>query len=306
MNDLPIHGYLHKSDFLRDQLVFIARSELETVYQPEIALPHMHIHDFVELSLVIAGKGMHRTLDACTECSPGDVYVINACAPHAYFVKDEGGELVVQNMIFDPTELFEGDLGSPDHPRYCCGLFREDSMIAHIKLPPDYQAEAMRIMDRIQKEQERQWLEWQVSVRAHMLDFLIMCSRRISSKADYAYDKPLPKIRDRQIVMTAIRTIYERYGDPAMTLENIAKVAHLSKSHLSYIFREVTGVGFSEYVGKVRLQNACRLLNETQMTNEQICHACGFRDVPSFYRFFQTHTAMTPMAYRKANRSPLS
>ncbi|MBE6558367.1 MAG: helix-turn-helix domain-containing protein [Ruminococcaceae bacterium] len=302
MNDLSRHGYLHKEDFLKDRLVFINQSIIDTIYRPEIALPHMHIHDFVELSVVISGEGYHRTLNDCSECFPGDVYVINAGAPHAYYIKENGPGLVVQNLIFDPPMLLEGELGSPDHPRYCCGLFREDPMIAHVVLSPGFREEALRIMDRMEKEQARKWLEWEVSVKAHLLDFLIMCSRRISYRAKDAYDKPIPKLRDRQIAMTVMRTVLERYNEPEMTLERIADEAFISKSHLSYIFQQVTGMRFSDYVSNVRLEQTYRLLSETKMTNEQICHACGFRDLPSFYRFFQTHAGMTPAAYRKQNK----
>jgi AraC-like DNA-binding protein len=65
--------------------------------------------------------------------------------------------------------------------------------------------------------------------------------------------------------------------------------------------KQVTGIHFSEYVRNVRLGEACRLLLGTDMTNEEICHACGFRDITSFYRSFQTHMSMTPLAYRRSS-----
>lgn len=300
MNNQSRHGHLRKENYLHDRLVFINRSKNDTVYQPETALSHMHIHDFIEVSFVIEGEGYHRTLSECAACYPGDVYIINAGAPHAYFIKETGDRLVIQNLVFDPTDILGGDLGSPDHPRYCCGVFREDPMISHVILPPDILDEAKRMMERIEKEQSRKWLEWEMSVKVHLLDILIMCSRRISNKAGGA-DKPVPKLRNRQIAMTAMCEVLERYHDPEMTLESIAETAFLSKSHLSYVFKQVTGMSFSEYVTNVRLGEACRLLRETNMTNEEICHACGFRDIPSFYRFFQAHTGMTPLTYRKSN-----
>ena len=299
MNELSRHGYLHKKDFLSDRLVFINQSKIDTVYNPEIALSHMHIHDFVELSLVISGSGIHRTVNDCSECHPGDVYVINSGAPHSYYLNENGGELVVQNMIFDPTDILDGELGDPEHSRYCCGLFREDPMISHVFLTPDYRKEALRIMDRMQKEQMRKKLEWEMSVKAHLVDFLIMCSRLISIPADSTHTKFIPKLRDRQIIMTVMRTVMERYNDPEMSLEKIADVAHLSKSQLSYIFQKVAGVRFTDYVSSIRLDHACRLLRETRMTNEQVCYACGFRDVSSFYKFFRNHMGMTLLAYRK-------
>ena len=195
--ELSRHGYLRKEDFLKDRLVFINTSAIETVYTPDIALQHMHIHDFVELSMVIEGEGIHCTLDGCKECVQGDVFVINSGMPHSFYRMEGREPLVVQNLIFDPTDIFEGEIGDPNHPRYCCGLFREDSMVSHIMLKAGYMDEAKSIMDRIEKEQERKWMEWQVAVRAHLLDFLIMCSRRISSRQIAPHTSALPKLKER-------------------------------------------------------------------------------------------------------------
>ena len=294
------HGHLPKDIFLSDRLVFINQVKNSTLYRPETALSHMHFHDFVELSLVVSGKGYHKTLHECSACAPGDVYVINEGAPHAYFIREEGSDLVLRNFIFAPKDILDGELSIPDHPRYCCGLFREDPMISHAFLNSDYLREIVRIMDRIEKEQSRKWLEWEISVKAHLLDILVMCSRRVSNKTD-GEAKPIPKLRDRQLAATVMYTVLNQYQDPDMTLERIAEEAFLSKSHLSYVFKQVTGIHFSDYVKNVRLEEACRLLGETDMTNEEICHACGFRDITSFYRSFQTHMSMTPLAYRRSS-----
>ena len=292
------HGHLPKDLFLSDRLVFINQVVNSTVYRPETALSHMHFHDFVELSLVVEGRGYHRTLHECSPCAPGDVYVIDEGAPHAYYIREEGEELVLRNFILDPKDILDGDLAVPDHPRYCCGLFREDPMVSHAFLSPDCVREAIRIMDRIDKEQTRKQMEWEVSVKAHLLDMLVMCSRRLVSETN-GDSKPLSKLRDRQIAASVMYTVLKQYQDPDMTLERIAEEAFLSKSHLSFVFKQVTGIHFSEYVKNVRLEEACRLLDETDMTNEEICHACGFRDITSFYRSFQTHMSMTPLAYRR-------
>lgn len=296
------HGHLPKEIFLNDRLVFINQVKNNTLYRPETALSHMHIHDFVELSLVIAGKGYHKTLYECAECYPGDVYIINEGAPHAYFTQEEGDELVLRNFIFDPKDILDGELAIPDHPRYCCGLFRRNPMISHVFLTSDYIREILRIMDRIDKEHSRKWLEWEISVKAHLLDILVMCSRRISIEED-GEGKPASKLREQQIAATVMYTVLKGYSDPEMTLERIAEDVILSKSHLSYIFKQATGVQFSEYVKNVRLEESCRLLRETDMTNEEICHACGFRDITSFYRSFREHVGITPLAYRKKMKS---
>ena len=72
----------------------------------------------------------------------------------------------------------------------------------------------------------------------------------------------------------------ERYSDKNLTLEEIANSLFVSKSYLSKLFHRDTSGHFHEYFRSVRLNQACRLLKETQMTNEQIVYGCGLKDLP--------------------------
>lgn len=78
-------------------------------------------------------------------------------------------------------------------------------------------------MDRIEKEQSRKWLEWEISVKAHLPDILVMCSRRVSNKTD-GEAKPIPRLRDRQLAATVMYTVLNQYRDPDMTPERIAEM----------------------------------------------------------------------------------
>jgi AraC-like DNA-binding protein len=72
---------------------------------------------------------------------------------------------------------------------------------------------------------------------------------------------------------------------------------------LSRIFRRTTGEGFAGYLRRVRLEQSCRLLLETDLSNEQIAYACGLRDVPGFYRLFKAQMGCTPREYRSEKSS---
>jgi corrinoid protein of di/trimethylamine methyltransferase len=100
--------------------------------------------------------------------------------------------------------------------------------------------------------------------------------------------------------MEVTRTVMERFGDSDLTLESIAASLYISKSYLCRIFSRVTGESFGDYLRRVRLEQACRLLRETELTAEQIVYACGLRDIPTFYRVFKSRMGMTPNAYRQA------
>ena len=287
---------VRKSELLANTPLFINRVTVETVYSPETALSQLHIHDFVEVSIVTAGRGIHRTPDGCAECSAGDTYVIGVGVPHAYFATEDGERPTVCNLVFDPAELFEGEAADPDSPRYCYGLFREDPLTVYVMLTSRTLEDVERTVTRMEKELDRRRPEWEMAVRSYLINLLIMMGRYASQRED-SPSSPRPK--ERLVAMEVTRTVMERYGDSDLTLESIAESLYISKSYLCRIFRRVTGESFGDYLRRVRLEQACRLLRETELTAEQIVYACGLRDVPTFYRQFKSHVGMTPNTYRR-------
>lgn len=300
--DIPRAGVparLRKAELLADAPLFINRVTVETVYSPEDSLSQLHIHDFVEVSIVLAGKGIHRTPDGCAECSAGDTYIIGAGVPHAYFAAEDGECPTVCNLVFDPAEIFVGDAADPDHPRYCYGVFREDPLTVYVMLTSRTLEDVERTVTRMEKELARRRPEWETAVRAYLVNLLIMMGR-YASQRELPASAPRPK--ERLLAMAVMRQVMEEYGDRDLTLGSIAASLYISQSYLCRIFRRVTGESFADYLRRVRLEQACRLLRETELTAEQIVHACGLRDIPTFYRTFKERMGMTPNTYRRGAR----
>ena len=288
---------VRKSELLADTPLFINHVTVETVYSPETALSQLHIHDFVEVSIVTAGRGVHRTPDGCNECNPGDTYIIGAGVPHAYFAAEDGDRPTVCNLVFDPADLFDGEAADPDSPRYCYGLFREDPLTVYVMLTSRTLEDVERTVTRMEKELDRRRPEWEMAVKSYLVNLLIMMGRYASQREQPA---TAPRPKERLLAMTVMRTVMEHYSDQTLTLESIAASLYISKSYLCRIFSRVTGESFGDYLRRVRLEQACRLLRETELTAEQIVYACGLRDIPTFDRVFKSRMGMTPNAYRQA------
>lgn len=87
--------------------------------------------------------------------------------------------------------------------------------------------------------------------------------------------------------------------DTKITLEDIAKVAHMSPSHFSRIFKHETGASPIDYLGRIRMDRAKKLLLASDKSITEIALECGFNSPAylsaSFYKKFRT----TPSDYRK-------
>ncbi len=100
-----------------------------------------------------------------------------------------------------------------------------------------------------------------------------------------------------RIVDKAMNYIDENYSEQ-LTLGDVADNVYVSSSYLSRIFKRVTNLNFSEYVNKVRIDEAKRLLKESDLMTYQIGEAVGYSDPHYFSRIFKKITGHSPTWFR--------
>ncbi|MBW3087591.1 helix-turn-helix domain-containing protein [Bifidobacterium sp. 82T24] len=84
------------------------------------------------------------------------------------------------------------------------------------------------------------------------------------------------------------------------SLERAARTASMSVSTFSRFFKNVAGIGFSDFVCQLRIGRACRLLTTTTMPIAKVRELSGYVNVSNFNRRFLARTGMTPSQYRRA------
>lgn len=87
-------------------------------------------------------------------------------------------------------------------------------------------------------------------------------------------------------------------------LATTARDIGVSASHLAHVFPRQTGVRFTEFVVRVRVEAAKRLLRETDAPIDVIAERTGFYDASHFSRRFRQHTSHGPGAWRRASAAP--
>jgi AraC-like DNA-binding protein len=81
-------------------------------------------------------------------------------------------------------------------------------------------------------------------------------------------------------------TVMRNQLDQPMTLHQMARIGFASPYHFSRTFREVTGVPPVQFLYALRLDQAKRLLTETQKKVIDICYEVGYTSVGTFSRRF--------------------
>ena len=130
--------------------------------------------------------------------------------------------------------------------------------------------------------------------------------RELSSIFEYIFSNfdDLPKSENTRIqINTQIRIqkmlsyIREHYAE-AVTLEDIAGSANISRSEAGRCFNTYMGCSPVDALIQHRLQIAHRLIKDTTLTLQEISYSCGFNSVHYFSRQFRQTYGYTPGQYR--------
>jgi transcriptional regulator GlxA family with amidase domain len=98
-------------------------------------------------------------------------------------------------------------------------------------------------------------------------------------------------------VAAAVEAIERNLTTP-LTIKELAQEAHLSVGHLQAMFRAQIGCSPLHYRQELRLQRACLLLEQTDLSVQQIAAQCGYVDVEYFGRAFKRTYRATPLRWR--------
>lgn len=102
-------------------------------------------------------------------------------------------------------------------------------------------------------------------------------------------------------VEQAVRIIRERYAEP-LSLDAIACAVRVSKFHLLRVFRQVTGVTPGRFLCAVRISEAKRLLQNSDLAVADISTMVGYDSTGSFTSRFTESVGIPPTRYRQLSR----
>lgn len=101
---------------------------------------------------------------------------------------------------------------------------------------------------------------------------------------------------------TIRQIVQENYSNRDFSINIVADKLGLSAAYLGRLFKKNMGMTFIEYVLSIRMNEARKLLAETDLPINELVYAVGFNDVPYFYKVFKKVNGCTPAVYRKSHQ----
>jgi AraC-like DNA-binding protein len=255
-------------------------------------LARWHYHDEYELHLIVASSGKAFVGDYIGSFQPGHLVLTGPRLPHNWISLDlpEGGleqrDLVIQ---FAPGPIEKASANITEL------------------------AEVLPLLERARHGIEFFGMSEQATAYWHKIRsckglgrFAAFCEylAHLSQCSDYRLlsHSALQSIDDHT-QLDQIDAIVSRITDnlaQPITAAAMASELDMNESQFSRFFKRATGNSFTDFVIQMRINQACRLLMQSDRFITHICYEVGFNNVANFNRRFLDVKGMTPSEFRRS------
>lgn len=135
--------------------------------------------------------------------------------------------------------------------------------------------------------------------RLSSFDTLSDCQRYLEHELEDYFINARELAKTNKSVMDAKRCIQELYGNPDLSLNDIAERVYLSPTYLSGLFKKKVGITIGQYIAEVRVDQAKELLKDRRLKLYDIAVQVGYSDANYFTKIFKKVLGITPSEYRE-------
>lgn len=267
--------------------------------------PHLHVHDFIEISYVTSGCGVHILGDKEYRVNKGDLFLINYHIPHEFrsFQSPDTEPINVYNCVFKPEFI---DVNLIDYKDFK-DVIQYLSFRSIFSLNPDT-VDDLKLsegenpaLEHIYKKMLKEFTEKEDGyielLRGYLIELLIQIFR--SMKASF-HKKTDMMSRHASLMEQSIQYLKSNYK-VNVKLSELASRSFLSPTYYCKLFKDYTGATISEYIQKLRIEEACNLLKTTDLKVIAVAQKIGYSDIKHFNEVFKKLTGTTPSAYKKSH-----
>ena len=100
------------------------------------------------------------------------------------------------------------------------------------------------------------------------------------------------------LITKAKQYINEHIGED-LSLGQVAAAVHMSSFYFCKLFKKATGINFTDYVSRARIERAKNLLINANLRISEIAYEIGFQSLTHFNRMFKKIVGESPTEYRE-------
>ncbi len=252
----------------------------------------LHYHEYIEICFIKQGTGTYFIDGSEYSFKAGDIFIIGSNEIHlAYNDKD----VVVQVVLFMPDLLWSGvgyafemegiqiywELGKMSYHRIEQGNKHYDILV--------------NTLFEIFRENQGKTLGHKLIIKALLLKITAVIHRCFELERN---SETRNMIKNYKLFLPVFEYIKSNYHTK-IKLEELASLVNMSSSNFNLVFKRYLGSTPMEYINKIRIVQASKMLLETEKKIIDIAGDCGFFSLPHFISCFKKYTGKLPKDFRK-------
>ncbi|CAJ1229826.1 hypothetical protein IV64_GL002232 [Lactiplantibacillus xiangfangensis] len=264
-----------------------------TRYSP----PVMHNHDFYELFFVYEGEFHQQINHQDLVMRTGDVCII---PPGIYHSLDVDNYSIVINVLIQKEtfqNIFFNDLhGDNVLSNFYLQTVSSKALSNFVVFHTNGDLGLMKIFLEMYLEVLNQQKYYTKVVKSKLVVILVKLLRDYS---DQVFN-PAPQRQNETLELKIVSYIENHISN--VSLDLLADHFHYSKQVLSQYVKNQSGLSFTKFIQRYRVQNAKQFLTQTDMKVKDIATAVGYSSSEHFIRLFKKETGKTPTEFRQGSK----
>lgn len=251
-----------------------------------------HCHDFIEIVIILKGKGHFIINDEKVLVSEGNMLILNPGTYHRS-IPDSPHTLTECYLAFTDVDFVNA-------PRNFFPFFHGQKMLG--KLPERVKKEIFQLCCSIDRESQSRNPGRYFMLKAYLIQVICLLLRfdRQEEIADqhclagYEFKSP-----NKKYVVQQIMKYMENHYKEKISLDQIAENMYLSPFYISKLFKSETGDTPINYLISLRMEKAKELLDQNStLSIQEAAAAVGYEDAYHFSKLFKKYYGLSPLYYK--------
>ena len=258
-----------------------------------------HTHDFFEVVYICKGTGYHFINGTKTPTEKGDLFFLGFNSVHTF--KPISQDFSWINCCFLPDaidpELYNSQ-NVDDILKFAIfgNLFTHQKIrLSDIKIH-GIMSQFDNLFNEMYIEYSKCATGYQEVLKNYLSILLIRIFRSINLTSNMEKSK---EYQAEDIVDLVLNFFKSSSSFENIKLKDIAEKAYMSPKYFSNLFKKKTGETLTGFLLKIKIEKACIMLENTNMSIVEIMEYIGYKDTKYFYSIFAEATGETPGQYRK-------
>lgn len=260
-------------------------------------LVHAHWHEHLEFIRVLREPVTLQIDSETFETRAGDIYFINSNQIHSAntWPDDENRLGQILGMVFDKSLLLH--VADNLEIRHTLSLFSGSNAIRNRYAPTDpLWPELADAMSKAYDEFTRRETAYEFAILSCV--YRLMTPLLRLHRDDWGSGDAGKHAAYFHRLRPAIDYMEQHFARKVY-MEDVARAVNMSPYHFTSIFKQVFGIPPVQYLARIRIERAKRMLLERDVPITEIAERSGFCNINYFDKVFKEQNGFTPLEYRK-------